>query len=87
MPRMKLAIRSIAAPARMDAPATNHGKRGGQTMINRPTEINVIPGISITIPEMGFSIMPLQVSAIGHMDIGAVCAILASSSLRACPAP
>jgi hypothetical protein len=86
MLRMKLAIRSIAAPARMDAPPTNHGKRGGQTTINRPTEINVIPGIIITIPERGFSIMPLQVSAIGHMDTGAVCAILASSSLRACPA-
>ncbi|WP_151613486.1 hypothetical protein [Sinorhizobium alkalisoli] len=80
-PRMNLAIISMAPPARMKAAATSHGKTDGQTAINTPRLMNAIPGITITRPESGFSIMPLQVSAIGHFGMGADCAIFHSSSL------
>ncbi len=57
----------------------------GQMIINTPTVMNVIPGISSIAPDRGYSIMPLQVSAIGHIGIGAPCAILLSSGPRSCP--
>jgi hypothetical protein len=54
-------------------------------IISTPTVMNVIPGISSTAPDRSFVIMPLQVSAIGHIGIAAACAILLSSGLRSCP--
>ncbi len=80
-PRMKLAIKSMATPARRNAAATSHGKIGGQTAINTPSVMSAIPGIIIIRPENGFSIMLRQVSAIGHIGIGVVCAIFGVSGL------
>jgi hypothetical protein len=70
----------------MQAAATSHGKMDGQTMISTPRAMNVIPGTSMIKPERGRSIMPLQVSAIGHIGIGAACAIspLLQSAVVAC---
>jgi hypothetical protein len=81
IPRMKFAIRSMAPPAKMQAAATNHGKTGGQRAINTPTEMNKIPGISIKSLAVGRSIIPMQVSAIGHIGIEVGCAIFTFSSL------
>jgi hypothetical protein len=72
---MKLAIISMAPPARMKAAATSHDKMDGQTTINAPRTMNSAPGITMIKPERGFSIMRLQVSAIGHIGIGIACAI------------
>ncbi len=39
-------------------------------MIATPRTMNISPGIIIHNPDLGFSIIPLHVSAIGHIGIG-----------------
>jgi hypothetical protein len=78
---MKLAIKSVATPARKNAAATSHGKIDGQTAIKTPSVMRAIPGIIIIRPENGFSIMLRQVFAIGHIGIGVACVIFSASSL------
>lgn len=51
MPRINLAMRSIALPATMKAAATSHGKTDGQMMTNIPRAMKVNPGTSISRPD------------------------------------
>jgi hypothetical protein len=47
-------------------------------MMVTPKIMKTTPGIIIQNPEPGFSIIPLHVSAIGHVSIGTVSAIVFS---------
>ena len=75
---MKLAIASIAMPIPIRAIATSQTKIFGYRMIAIPRAMNKRPGMIIQIPEPGFCIIPLHVSAIGHADMGVDCCILFS---------
>ncbi len=67
-----------------DAMATSQDKMDGQMTIRTPKTMKASPGINIVSPEMGFSIMPLQVSAIGQVGRGVGCVILLVLGLQNC---
>jgi hypothetical protein len=67
---MNCAIISIAAPIKISATATIQTKIRGSMITATPRTMRIIPGSMNIVPEPGFSIMPLHVSAIGHIGIG-----------------
>jgi hypothetical protein len=73
---MKLIITSIAMPITISAIATSHTRICGKIMIAKPKAMKTTPGIIIHKLEPRFSIIPLQVSAIGHIGIGVVSGIV-----------
>ena len=76
--RMKLTIISMATPNTISANATSHTRICGYIMIDTPKITKTTPGIIIQNLEPGFSIIPLHVSAIGHVGTGTVSAIVFS---------
>jgi hypothetical protein len=75
---MKLTIISMARPITISAIATSHTRICGKIMMATPKAIKTTPGIVIQKPEPDFPTIPLQVSPIGHIEMGAVSAIVFS---------
>ena len=70
MLRMNLASIIMARPMTMKATATSQTRIRGSMMTATPRSMSTIPGTIIAKPDSGFFIIPLQVSAIGHIGIG-----------------
>jgi len=75
---MKLTIISMATPITISAIATSHTRMCGYIMMVTPKIMKTAPGINIQNLEPAFFIIPSHVSAIGHVAIGTVSAIVFS---------
>jgi hypothetical protein len=81
---MNLASIIMARPMTMKATATSHTRIRGSMMAATPRRMSTIAGTIIVKPDSGFSIIPLQVSAIGHIGIGTDSDISSSLSFDDC---
>ena len=76
---MNLPNSSMATPITINAIPTSHARIWGAIKIATPNITNINAGMRSTSPDIGLSVIPLHIAAIGH-DGAEVDSVISSSS-------